>query len=73
MTPRAEKEPITRPSDRARGRVLLIADDEQPQFVEAISCERHRRFRCFERRRRYGFLDHERARISSLLTPQRVD
>lgn len=37
MTPRPEKEPITRPSERARGRVLLIADPKQPQFVEAIS------------------------------------
>ena len=36
MTPRAEKEPITRPSDRSRGRVLLIADD-RAQFVETLS------------------------------------
>ncbi len=37
MTPRPEKEPTTRPSERARGRVLLIADDKQPQFVETVS------------------------------------
>jgi diguanylate cyclase (GGDEF)-like protein len=37
MTPRVEKEPITRPSERARGRVLLIAGDKQPQFVETLS------------------------------------
>jgi len=37
MTPRAEKEPITRPSDRARGRVLLIADDRETQFVDEVS------------------------------------
>ena len=37
MSSRPEKEPITRPSDRARGRVLLIAEDKQPQFVEAVS------------------------------------
>src|SRR5262245_59183967 len=37
MTPRPEKEPITRPSDRTRGRVLLIAGGKQPQFVEALS------------------------------------
>ncbi len=35
MTPRAEKEPTTRPSDRSRGRVLLIADD-RAQFVETL-------------------------------------
>jgi len=37
MTPRAEKEPITKPSERARGRVLLISNDKPPQFVEAVS------------------------------------
>ena len=37
MTPRAEKEPTTRPSDRARGRVLLIADEREAQFVETLS------------------------------------
>jgi diguanylate cyclase (GGDEF)-like protein len=37
MTPRAEKEPITRPSERARGRVLLIAEDKEAQFIEALS------------------------------------
>lgn len=36
MTPKAEKEPITRPSDRSRGRVLLIADD-RAQFVETLN------------------------------------
>jgi diguanylate cyclase (GGDEF)-like protein len=36
MTPRPEKEPITRPSDRSRGRVLLIADD-RAQFVETLN------------------------------------
>ena len=36
MTPRAEKEPITRPSERARGRVLLIADGRDAQFVEVL-------------------------------------
>lgn len=35
MTPRPEKEPITRPSDRSRGRVLLIADD-RAQVVETL-------------------------------------
>ena len=37
MTPKAEKEPTTRPSDRTRGRVLLIAGDKQTEFVEALS------------------------------------
>lgn len=37
MTPRPEKEPTTRPSDRARGRVLLIADEREEHFVEALS------------------------------------
>jgi diguanylate cyclase (GGDEF)-like protein len=37
MTPRPEKEPTTRPSDRARGRVLLIADEQEAQFVETLS------------------------------------
>lgn len=36
MTPRPEKEPITRPSDRSRGRVLLIADD-RAQIVEVLT------------------------------------
>jgi len=36
MTPRPEKEPTTRPSDRSRGRVLLIADD-RAQFVETLN------------------------------------
>ncbi|HSE15708.1 MAG TPA: diguanylate cyclase [Pyrinomonadaceae bacterium] len=36
MTPRAEKEPTTRPSDRSRGRVLLIADDRE-QLVENLN------------------------------------
>ena len=37
MTPRAEKGPITKPSERARGRVLLISNDKPTQFVEAVS------------------------------------
>ena len=37
MTARPEKEPITRPSERARGRVLLIADDKQPDFADALT------------------------------------
>lgn len=37
MTARPEKEPITRPSERARGRVLLIADDKHPDFAEALT------------------------------------
>jgi diguanylate cyclase (GGDEF)-like protein len=37
MTPRPEKEPITRPSERARGRVLMIAEGKQEDFVEAVS------------------------------------
>ena len=35
MTPRPEKELITRPSDRSRGRVLLIAD-ERAQIIEPL-------------------------------------
>jgi diguanylate cyclase (GGDEF)-like protein len=37
MTPRPEKEPITRPSERARGRVLLIAGDKPEQFIDDLS------------------------------------
>jgi diguanylate cyclase (GGDEF)-like protein len=37
MTPRPEKEAITKPSERARGRVLLISSDKQPQFIDALS------------------------------------
>ena len=37
MTPRPEKEPTTRPSDRARGRVLLISDEREAQFVETLA------------------------------------
>jgi diguanylate cyclase (GGDEF)-like protein len=37
MSARAEKGPTTRPSDRSRGRVLLIAKDNRVQFVEAFS------------------------------------
>ena len=37
MTPRAQKEPITKPSDRTRGRVLLIAKDNRSQFVDVFS------------------------------------
>jgi diguanylate cyclase (GGDEF)-like protein len=38
MSARAEKRKTTvKPSERSRGRVLLIADDDQKQFVEAIT------------------------------------
>jgi len=37
MSSRAEKGPITRPSDRSRGRVLLIAKDNRSQFTESFS------------------------------------
>jgi diguanylate cyclase (GGDEF)-like protein len=37
MSSRAEKEPITRPSDRSRGRVLLIEKDNRSQFAESFS------------------------------------
>lgn len=37
MTAQPEKEPITRPSERARGRVLLIAEQKHPQFEEALA------------------------------------
>jgi diguanylate cyclase (GGDEF)-like protein len=37
MTPRPEKEPITKPSERTRGRVLLVANDKAPQLIKAIS------------------------------------
>ena len=37
MSSRAEKEPITKPSERARGRVLVIADDKQPEFSDALT------------------------------------
>jgi diguanylate cyclase (GGDEF)-like protein len=39
MSSRAEKEPITRPSERARGRVLLITENKQPQFADALSAQ----------------------------------
>jgi diguanylate cyclase (GGDEF)-like protein len=39
MTAQPEKEPITRPSERARGRVLLIAGQKQRQFEEALSAK----------------------------------
>lgn len=39
MTAQPDKEPITRPSERARGRVLLIAEQKQPQFEEALSAK----------------------------------
>ena len=39
MTAQPEKEPITRPSERARGRVLLIAEQKQPEFEEALSAK----------------------------------
>lgn len=37
MTPQPEKEPITRPSDRSRGRVLLVADENRALFIDAVS------------------------------------
>ena len=37
MTAQPDKEPITRPSERARGRVLLIAEQKQPQFADAMA------------------------------------
>jgi diguanylate cyclase (GGDEF)-like protein len=37
MSSRAEKEPITKPSERARGRVLVIAEDKQPEFSDSLS------------------------------------
>ena len=37
MTPRAEKEPTTRPSERTRGRVLLVANDKNEPLVEALA------------------------------------
>src|ERR1044072_5879764 len=37
MSSRAEKEPITKPSERARGRVLFISDNKQQQFADALS------------------------------------
>jgi diguanylate cyclase (GGDEF)-like protein len=37
MTARAEKRNLAKPADRSRGRVLLIADDDQTRFVEAVT------------------------------------
>ena len=37
MSARAEKRNLSKPTDRARGRVLLIADDDQTRFVEAVT------------------------------------
>lgn len=37
MTARAEKKSNEKAGDRSRGRVLLITDEEQPEFVEALS------------------------------------
>ena len=37
MIPRPEKEAITRPSERARGRVLLITEHKLPRFVDALN------------------------------------
>jgi diguanylate cyclase (GGDEF)-like protein len=37
MSARAAKRNITKPNERARGRVLLIADDDQTHFVEAVT------------------------------------
>ena len=37
MSARAEKRNTAKSTDRARGRVLLIADDDQARFVEAVT------------------------------------
>jgi diguanylate cyclase (GGDEF)-like protein len=37
MTPRPEKDPVTKPSERARGRVLLIAADKQIEFIDVLA------------------------------------
>ncbi len=37
MTARAEKKHNAKSADRSRGRVLLITDDDQSQFIEAIA------------------------------------
>src|SRR5215216_780319 len=37
MSSRAEKGPITRPSDRSRGRVLLITTDNRALYVDAFT------------------------------------
>src|SRR5690242_1214167 len=37
MRARAEKRNASKANDRARGRVLLIADDDQTRFVEAVT------------------------------------
>jgi diguanylate cyclase (GGDEF)-like protein len=37
MTARAEKRNVSKLTDRSRGRVLLIADDDQTRFVEAVT------------------------------------
>ena len=37
MSARAEKRNLAKPADRSRGRVLLIADDDQTRFVEAVT------------------------------------
>ena len=37
MSARAEKRNTAKTSDRSRGRVLLIADDDQTRFVEAVT------------------------------------
>ena len=37
MSARTEKRTSPKPTDRTRGRVLLIADDDQARFVEAIT------------------------------------
>ena len=36
MTARAEKKHKSKAGDRSRGRVLLITDEDQSQFIEAI-------------------------------------
>ena len=39
MSARAEKRKTAKPSDRSRGRVLLIADEDQTPFVETIALQ----------------------------------
>ena len=49
MSARAEKRNTAKSSDRSRGRVLLIADDDQTQFVDAVTARGIERGRRVER------------------------
>ena len=40
MTARAQKKPNAKSSDRSRGRVLVITDEDQSQFIEALADKR---------------------------------